>query len=171
MSCPEALFYTKTHLKPITGDIMWPAYLCISKFNHTYFIHDFFRKNINWNQSNIPQIFGILGLTFFIQPCISFKILVCRLNRYYTISTPNRRYHRTHRDTSSSPKGLYSLSRRMSYRKISQSFQSLWNLTGTSLAVLPEMVVKFQSGMYEHYNIQSRGFKASQGLAVRRIEA
>ena len=50
--------------------------------------------------------------------------------------------------------GLYSLSGRMSYRKISRSlevarsgfklFKSLWNLTGTSAAVLPKCLSKFR---------------------------
>ena len=69
-------------------------------------------------------------------------------------------------------KGLYSLSRRTSYRKISWSlvarrfrfrlFQSFWNLTGTSATGLPR---------YNHYNTQSRGFENSRDLTVRPFTA
>ena len=66
--------------------------------------------------------------------------------------------------------GLYSLSGRASYPKISWSlvaarlgfklFQSLWNLTGLS---------NFTTG--DHYNIQSRGLETSRNLAVKRFTA
>ena len=71
--------------------------------------------------------------------------------------------------------GLYSLSRRTSYHKISRSLeaakfgfklvQSLWNLTGISTALLQI------SERYDHYIIQSCGFETSRDLAVRRLTA
>ena len=76
--------------------------------------------------------------------------------------------------------GLYSLSGKTSYRKISCSledarfgfklFQSLWNLAGTS-AVLPPRCPCQISERYDHCNIQSRGFEISRDLAVRRLTA
>ena len=75
--------------------------------------------------------------------------------------------------------GLYSLSGRTSYRKISWSlaatrfgfrlFQSLCNLTNTLAAALPRCL--FISERYDHYNIQSRGLETSRDLAVRRLTA
>ena len=67
--------------------------------------------------------------------------------------------------------GLYSLSRKTSYRKISWSlevarfgfrlFQLLWNLTDACQI----------SVRNDHYNTQSRGFETSRDLAVRRLTA
>ena len=75
--------------------------------------------------------------------------------------------------------GLYSLSGKTSYRKISWSieaarfrfriFQSLWNLTGTLAAALRDACQI--SERYAHNNIQSRGFQISRDLAVRRLTA
>ena len=83
--------------------------------------------------------------------------------------------------------GLYSLSGKTSYRKISWSFeaarfglklfQSLWNLAGTSAALLPrclsnfKFLIVFFLSWYDHCNIQSRGFETSRDLAVRRLTA
>ena len=68
--------------------------------------------------------------------------------------------------------GLYSLSGKTSYGKISWSleaarfgfrlFQSLWNLTGTPAACQI-------SERCDYYNTQSRGFETSRDLAVRRL--
>ena len=76
--------------------------------------------------------------------------------------------------------GLYSLSGRTYYRKISWSLeaarfgfklvQSLWNLTGTSTAPLPRCLPNFRA-MRLHYNTQSRGFKTSRDFALRRPTA
>ena len=73
------------------------------------------------------------------------------------------------------PQGLYSLSGKMSYRKISWSleaarfgfklFQSFWNSAGTSAAACQI------SERYDHCSIQSRGFETSRDLAVRRLTA
>ena len=70
--------------------------------------------------------------------------------------------------------GLYSLSGRTSYRKISRSLEaarfwfrllkSFWNLTDTSAARLPKCLSNFR--WYDHYNIQSRDFETSRDLAV-----
>ena len=75
---------------------------------------------------------------------------------------------------SSVDQGLYSLSGKTSYRKISSSleaarfgfglFQLLWNLTGIQYACQI-------SERYDHYNTQSRSFKTSRDLAVRRLTA
>ena len=72
--------------------------------------------------------------------------------------------------------GLYSLSDKTSYRKISWSleaarfgfglFQWLWNIRGISAAAVCQI-----SERYDHYNTQSRGFETSRDLAVRRLTA
>ena len=95
-----------------------------------------------------------------------------RCNEYilvnpYTLSTSST----TRVDNWKVSLGLYSLSGRTSYGKISRSLEaarfgfklvpSLWNLTGTSAAPLP----------YDHYNTQSRGFETSRDLEVRRLTA
>ena len=61
----------------------------------------------------------------------------------------------SHRDYLARNQGLYSLSGKTSYRKISWSleaarfgfklFQSLWNLTGTSAALLPRCLSNFRA--------------------------
>ena len=75
--------------------------------------------------------------------------------------------------------GLYSLSERTSYRKISWSHeaarfgfrlsQSLWNLTGNSAAALPRCLSYFKRN--NHYKTQSRGFRISGDTSVRRPSA
>ena len=73
--------------------------------------------------------------------------------------------------------GLYSLSGKTSYYKISSSksrsrdilgldfFQSLWNLTGTSAAAPPGACQI--SERYDHCNIQSCGFETLRNFLVR----
>ena len=78
-----------------------------------------------------------------------------------------------------SAQGLYAQSGRTSYRKISWNleaarfgfglFQSLWNLTCISAAVLSRCLSI--SERYDHYSVQSRGFDTSRDLAVRRLTA
>ena len=69
--------------------------------------------------------------------------------------------------------GLYSLSGKKSYHKISWSLKavgldvvmiiSFWNLTGKSAAQISERL--------EKSNPESRGFESSQDLSVRRLTA
>ena len=76
--------------------------------------------------------------------------------------------------------GLYSLSGRTSYRKISWSFkaerfgftlfQSLWKLTGISAVVLPRCLWSFREMISLKHPI-SRLHETSQDLAVRRLTA
>ena len=75
--------------------------------------------------------------------------------------------------------GLYSLSGKTSYRQISWSLEAarlgviiiapLWNLTGTSAALLPRACQI--SERLEKSNTESRDFKTSRDLAVRRLTA
>ena len=77
------------------------------------------------------------------------------------------------------PLGLYSLSGRTSYRKISWSleatrfgfrlFQSLWNLTAPRQQCCRDACQI--SKRYDNCNIKSRGFETSRDLAVRHLTA
>ena len=76
-----------------------------------------------------------------------------------------------------SPLDPVSIFDKTSYRKISQSLKaarfvfrimwSLWNLTGTSAALLPMCQSNFIAMRWSNY--QSRGFETSRDLTVRRL--
>ena len=71
--------------------------------------------------------------------------------------------------------GPISISDKASYCNISQSIEtarflfriirSLWNLTGTSAAVLPKCLSNFNDNL----NYQSRSFETSRDLTIRRL--
>ena len=75
--------------------------------------------------------------------------------------------------------GLYSVSGKTSYRKISWSLEaarlnvmmllSLWNLTGISVALLARCLPNLRT--IGKFKLESRGFESSRNFAVRRPSA
>ena len=139
---------------------------------------------LTWLTLCFHTCFG--NIFFFGEPLLSYKYIILGVKRVATTSSKDilirghfihnlhgiSLNHRCPSREGRSPLGIYSLSGKTSYRKISWSleaarfgfglFRLLWNLTGISAACKI-------SERYDHYNTQSRGFETSRDWAVRRL--